>query len=72
MFTIEITGIPISIANQYSLTEYKCREYLTDRSALFVVSASVEDMEREVGYVSGYDDEPGEREESWSYAAYLV
>lgn len=54
MFTIEIAGIPISIANQYSLTEYKCREYLTDRPALFVVSASAEDMKHEVGYVSGY------------------
>lgn len=54
MFTIEIAGIPISIANQYSLTEYKCREYLSDRPAIFVVSAAEEDMEREVGYVSGY------------------
>ncbi|MBO5945022.1 MAG: hypothetical protein J6Q69_00280 [Clostridia bacterium] len=47
MITIKIAGIPIGLECRYDYTKEYVKDYITDEEALFTVSASDEDIERE-------------------------
>ena len=47
MIVIKLADLPIGLENRYSFVERMCRDYLTEESPLFTVSASEEEIDKE-------------------------
>ena len=47
MITIELAGLPIGIENRYPFVARMCRDYITEKTPLFTVSAREEDIDNE-------------------------